>query len=229
MNTQQEAVALFKFLESRGFKPSVRSIARALRDQKVVFDDKALRLWLKPFYRGATAPLPQKSSTITAGAPQPHRGFTRAVIVPLVSTPSSLRSDALPGFDSPPFSANGHANGKPKRKPPDDSWCEPLRAAARLLASRTIASLTPDERLTVGRTFALIVGGCTKTEATNRSRGGKVAKGLAGMAISDWGALTVAEYLGASRKAKTMLGDAPQLDPWIFKIVLPAPDKQVAL
>lgn len=67
--------------------PSVRSVARTLRDHKVAFDDKALRGWLKPFYRGATAVAPQESSTITAPTPQPHRGFTRAAKVSLVSNP----------------------------------------------------------------------------------------------------------------------------------------------
>ena len=65
MNAQQEAVALFRFLEGRGFKPSVRSIGRALRDQKVPFRETSLRAWLEPFIKSRDASRPQVDATGT--------------------------------------------------------------------------------------------------------------------------------------------------------------------
>jgi hypothetical protein len=56
MNAQQEAVALFKFLEGRGFEPSVRCIGRILRDPsiKLKCTESELRKWLKNFVASAT-------------------------------------------------------------------------------------------------------------------------------------------------------------------------------
>jgi hypothetical protein len=94
-NAQQEAVALYRFFESRGFRPSVRSIGRALRDQGIVFDDKALRRWLQSFVTAVdpqvTAIPPHEMSTFTATPPQPTATAPRLrahEIVPLVEIAS---------------------------------------------------------------------------------------------------------------------------------------------
>lgn len=55
VNVQQEAVALYLFLEGRGFRPSIRSIARALRDQGVQFREAELRGWLSAFVKSRDA------------------------------------------------------------------------------------------------------------------------------------------------------------------------------
>ena len=49
MNAQQEAVALWKYIESRGHKPTHRIIAETLRSWKIRFRDTELVSWLSPF------------------------------------------------------------------------------------------------------------------------------------------------------------------------------------
>lgn len=71
MNAQQEAVALFKFLEARGFSPSVRSIARALRDQDVAFRESSLREWLAPFIQRRDA---SQSHAVATGTQKTSTG-----------------------------------------------------------------------------------------------------------------------------------------------------------
>lgn len=74
MNAQQEAVALFKYLESRGVKVSIRMVARIMRtEMRIRVDDKSLRDYLKKFTAVAPqseAVAPQQIRTNTAVAPQ---------------------------------------------------------------------------------------------------------------------------------------------------------------
>lgn len=86
MNAQQEAVALWKFLEGRGFAPSVRSIGRALRDQGLKFRDQDLHGWLSQFREAAGKQREAKNEHAGSSGPQPGSGFARAVKVSLVST-----------------------------------------------------------------------------------------------------------------------------------------------
>ena len=46
MNSQQEAVALWKFLESRGIQPSIRKVVSMLRAADVKIDEKNAARWL---------------------------------------------------------------------------------------------------------------------------------------------------------------------------------------
>ncbi len=48
MNAQQEAVALWRFVESRGAKPTFRQVAGMLRSWGLRFRDEDLVAWLKP-------------------------------------------------------------------------------------------------------------------------------------------------------------------------------------
>lgn len=89
VNPQQEAVALWQFLESRGAKPSIRQVGRLLRSEfKLHFTEGQLRGWLNPFRRDADAVPTQESRTNEALPTQSRRGFVRAVKVPLVSIAS---------------------------------------------------------------------------------------------------------------------------------------------
>lgn len=97
MNAQQEAVALWKFLESRGFRPSIRSVGRALRDQKVRFREADLYRWLEPFQsreasRKQSPDDPEAKIEITGSSTpedgkQPGSDFARAAKVSLPSNP----------------------------------------------------------------------------------------------------------------------------------------------
>lgn len=76
-NAQQEAVALWQFLTSRGFEPSMNSICRALRDQGVKFRQGELYRALSPF----VGPGPQRKigsqPAIPRVAPGNQKSLTR--------------------------------------------------------------------------------------------------------------------------------------------------------
>lgn len=111
MNAQQEAVALYRYLEGRGFKPSVRSIGAMLRVQKISFTDTSLRAWLKDFAAAPTQPTaepPQKSSTNDAPPPQADanpprlRAHDKVSLVSKKVTPSPSRPKPLRLVVDPP-------------------------------------------------------------------------------------------------------------------------------
>lgn len=118
MNPQQEAVALYLYLEKRGFKPSVRSVSRALRDQGMRFREIDLRGWLGAFLKTRDASGTQTEPVGTSREPksvlagtttepagtswtQPGRVFARASKVSLIST----------------LSPNGDGDPAPQRLP----------------------------------------------------------------------------------------------------------------
>jgi hypothetical protein len=71
VNAQQEAVALWKHLESRGLSPSIRKVVAMLRAASIPIDDHAGRRYLAAF--AAAAPHPKAlRHKITAEPPQPH-------------------------------------------------------------------------------------------------------------------------------------------------------------
>ena len=211
--------------------PSVRSICAMVKSisGKGMRSD-SVRAWLSSpdtlqIRRGHEPDTPfvlRLSKRDTVGA-QPGHTHTRDVIVNIKSNSSSLRSDALPGFEpTQKPSTNGHV----KAPPPDKTWVQPLLDGVLALGERRISTLTPIERQDLGRAFAYHVGHCTANERNNRAKGTTVAKGLASLAFSDFGEWTVAMYLDLSIRAKKMRGDIPTLDPWIFKAALAAPERQ---
>lgn len=93
-NVQQEAVALWKFLESRGFQPSVRSIGRILREELgLKFREHDLRGWLSKFRDASGTQKPTEPDakiehtgrSSSKNGTQPGRGFARADNVSLIS------------------------------------------------------------------------------------------------------------------------------------------------
>jgi len=135
MNVQQEAVALFRFLEERGFDPSVRSIGKMLRAQKLGFRDADLRAWLKPFIERrdaagpqAAAPGPHESLTGAAPGPQVAATGPRLRAHPKVSLVSNSRDsiESLPGIDVPTVRAK---KARPDPKPEDLAAWAILEAA----------------------------------------------------------------------------------------------------
>lgn len=111
MNVQQEAVAVWLFLESRGEKPTRGLVGRFLRDRGLKFTDRALIGYLQPYARAAhefrtdDARLPHgKTST---NARTPHDSRTDSARVPPVlrahnkvslvtNAPSELTVTSLP-------------------------------------------------------------------------------------------------------------------------------------
>lgn len=201
MNPQQEAVALYKFFESRGLKPSVRSIGRALRDQGMEFRETRLREWLSAFVKSRdasqTQPIPertQETSTADAARMQADANGSRLHAqnkVSLLSEPSSssLRSEGP----------------KPRRevKPPEE-WTVPLRASVAAMNEREIISLLPRELNLLARFHALEFANCTRNEVTNKSKASAIASGLTYL-LSDlkrrgYHDLTIAEYVAFARR-----------------------------
>lgn len=89
MNAQQEAVALFRFFESRGMKPSVASIGRALRDQGIKFREADLYGWLKPFAEDTGKRPEEKITNAGRGAQDSGSDYAREKDVSLVSKPEA--------------------------------------------------------------------------------------------------------------------------------------------
>lgn len=175
MNAQQEAVAYWKFCESRGLKPSISKAIRHLREYDIKVTDIKIRAWLASFAAQSPHPMqrqPRKSSTKHAQparstAPSPRlRAQNKVPLVPDV-TPS-LRS-------GPEETTAKKTTTLLVGEPP---WTADVRTSVALMNPRTIVSLTPDERYALARFHALEFGGCTKSEATNRSRAQPIATGL---------------------------------------------------
>ena len=120
MNAQQEAVALYKFLESRGFKPSVRSIGCSLRLQGLSFTEANLRSWLKSFVASPTradAVPTHETSTNDAVPTQPDAKPTRLRAHNKVSLPSNI-APSEPGTVVELFPDAPKPPPKPDRRSP---------------------------------------------------------------------------------------------------------------
>ena len=224
VNAQQEAVALWKHLEGRGFKPSVRSIGRTLRDQGLRFTEANLRLWLDGFSSRRRRRPTQETSTADANRRNADAA-SREKDVSLVTKPYSSGSYE-PSEPPTLFSGNGATNGKRKRTKPPAEWVEPLHEAVAAIMDRPIDTLSPEERIAFGRECAFRFGHCTASERTNKSHGAQFAKGFGGMAYSDYGELTVRLYLTAGERFDRLNGGAPWFDPWLIKAVIKAPERQ---
>ena len=122
-NPQQEAVALWKYYESRGFKPTVRLVGRALREQGMRFRDTDLRTWLDKFRtrpgRKPDATRTHETSTGDATGTQAGRkrdAASRATKVSLLSetldrdTNVSLPAKPAKKVRSPKFDFNAPEN-----------------------------------------------------------------------------------------------------------------------
>jgi hypothetical protein len=51
-NARKEAVAVFNFYRQRGYRISIRSVGRVLREQRIRFRDAELFRWLSPLRAG---------------------------------------------------------------------------------------------------------------------------------------------------------------------------------
>lgn len=219
VNAQQEAVALWRFYQGRGIKPSIRSIGRALRDQKIRCRDADLFLWLSKFR--AAAVIQAEAKTVTTGSTwqQPGSGFARAAKVSLPSKPlssgSKEPSEPAPFFEMPP------ANVTPLRRPKkakDLTWRKPLVDTAEALLQREIRTWSAEERFTWARWHCLVFANCTADEGRNRTQASRVAKGLASMALSvEYGDVTGAEYYRLAKIIHAQRDKTPWFDPWMIK------------
>jgi len=86
LNPQQEAVALWKYLESRGMNPSINQVGRALHTLGIKWRRQDLYAWLRPFRERSVSQV-GNSESLTPEQPGNNSGtaFARAVIVPLLS------------------------------------------------------------------------------------------------------------------------------------------------
>ena len=104
MNPQQEAVAIWQFIESRGKKPTHRAIATMLRSWGVKFKDSDLVSWIAPF-RAVSGKQPRnKKQAQTQRAGSIQETASRVNKVPLASkrvvvTPLLLLSQSFVQFD----------------------------------------------------------------------------------------------------------------------------------
>jgi hypothetical protein len=137
MSPQQEAVALWKYLESRGAKPSVRQVGRLLRSElKLRFRETELRGWLSAFGtrpgRKSVSVGTQKSSTGDAACTHSGRkadATSREKEVSLFSQESSVLRTSSSGNGKPsPVAANGKVRSLPLPRPELDARVAILRA-----------------------------------------------------------------------------------------------------
>lgn len=174
MNAQQEAVALWKFLEGRGLRPSVRSIGRALRDHGLKFREDTLRKWLAPFAVASRTQPAKKRDAQNEHAgrnnddngTQAGRDFARADKVSLISnsdptdrrTPRKRARMKQAAFQLGPASAPEIDYDKPSLSMPDglpDEFPD-----------------QNDELLTIAETFCRAFGGCKSEKALRKHRAG---------------------------------------------------------
>lgn len=221
MSAQQEAVALYCYLEGRGFKPSVRSVGRALRDQGLKFTDTDLRAWLAPFRRSADAAPTQKSSTNDAAPTQDRRSYAREKEVSLVSkTPTSVvsRGKPLDLILTPVRSKNDQPTlftVQKAARSPSTAWVDTLTGRIPALYAKLIGDLTFEERLLLGQYHALKFGNCTKSERVNLARARNLAASFARMATHpDLCGRTVEWYLRHGNRVWIAGGRSPWFKPF---------------
>ena len=87
MNAQQEAVALWQYLESRSLEPSARRVGTILRTMGLRCDDHDLRHWLRPFAKRPTAPKSSKTAVF--------HSFRLTITVPETTKKSDETEEAL--------------------------------------------------------------------------------------------------------------------------------------
>jgi hypothetical protein len=226
MNAQQEAVALFKFLESRGFRPSTRSVSRALRDQGMTFREERLRLWLKPF-RDASGTHraekgTQKTSTRDAASTAADATGTRLRArdkVSLVSGDSV--SSSLHSSDTVQPAIAGLHLAEPRknrrRAEPDRSWIASLERELEPLLDQDLDHVTPAARLVVMRVFALRYANFSAHEGRNRDEGMRLAPQLLALVEKELRAgraVGVRDYLRDAEKAWHLNGERPLRTAW---------------
>lgn len=181
MNPQQEAIALWRYIESRGQKPTHRIVASVLRSWGLKFRECDLNAWLKPFrvvsrkQMGNAPETSGKQKTRTretngkrpGNAPVTLRLFLRARAAKV-----SLVTNAVPSDDSlrSSSSAQPAVPAKPTRKP--KAIRLPLSAEAQIAKSAILEAVWLLLEPHIGRAM---------TKTTWKQRNAKEALELANM------------------------------------------------
>jgi hypothetical protein len=213
LNPQDEAIALWRYFEGRGIKPTVRMVSRILRDELGLGRRESdVRKWLAGFLESSRdASRTQETSVRDADGMRPHARAVK-VLVPKLGLFSIENSDVP----------------KPKPKKPPAEWTVPLLADTAALNERELRSLSPAELHTLARAHALLFGNCTVTEKTNKARASPVATGLKYLLETlkraqwaKWADLSVREYLDAGRNVTKRRGGVPWFQPSLILPELP--------
>lgn len=150
-----------------------------------------------------------------------HLGTDLGTILPPRGSPATLPNPPLP-FAIAKGSAPPKSGAQPSmkgRKKADNhgvlAWVEPVKNAARSLLSRTLGSLTAEERFVVARLHAYRFGNCIISESRNRLRASHIASGIVNLGTtSRFRDLTVKEYIQLGDAVLERRGGVPFFSAW---------------
>lgn len=197
--SNRERQKLFRERErNKNVTPDVTPLSQKSNAKVTVYNAKALQ------NKGRRAR--RQGQTLPPDSPQ----------TPLITTPTLLTSSP-----SETRSSNSGVGSSAPSADATPSWQDALREETREIRKKNLASLTPDERLILGRYHALEFANCTKTEAFNKRHGSQIAGAFASMGRhATYGQITVSQYVAHARRHHANREESPWFDPWQIKAVV---------
>lgn len=213
MNAQQEAVALFRYFESRGVSISGRAIGRILREELgLKFRDGDLRQWLSEFSAAAKVRpecVPHEEKLRPDCGPA---AASREKEVSLVKPASSV--EPLTGSKNARAPKQGTLIAVPAARHAR-SWVAALIDRGDAVYTKRLEEMTVDEIFTLAQLFAYHFANCKTDERANRSKANGIARALREMALrDDLGGLSGRGMLGYGKRVWERGGHRPWFKPW---------------
>lgn len=198
-------VDCWRFVENHGRRPTIKGVMRLAREVGARFDEHDARELLRPFLQNSTPLAPRSHPESTPLLPHVYPAGTP--VPPTKKRGSRARSIGTPSSEAIP-SPNG--DGQPP-------WVLQLRKDVTSLQAKTLAELTRDERVVLGRYHAWRFENHSKSEAANRTRGVKHVASLADLSrLQRYADVTVGEYI-SNIVALAKSSGALIRSPWALK------------